>query len=34
MKENVIREKSFDFAIRIVKLSKYLMEDKREFIYK
>ena len=34
MKEtNVIQEKSYAFAIRIVKLSKYLIEEKKEFIY-
>ena len=32
MKENPILEKSFAFALRIIKLSKYLNEDKREFI--
>lgn len=30
--ENVIQEKSFAFAIRIVKLYKYLTEEKKEFI--
>ena len=32
MKENVIKDKSFTFAIRIVKLHKYLVEEKREFV--
>ena len=32
MKENVVMDKSFEFAIRIVKLSKYLVEQKREFV--
>ena len=32
MKENVVRDKSFKFAIRIVKLSKHLVEQKREFV--
>ena len=32
MKENVIKDKSFAFAIRIVKLYKYLVEEKREFV--
>jgi four helix bundle protein len=32
MKENVIREKSFKFALRIIKLNKYLIEEKREFV--
>jgi len=31
MKENVILEKSFDFAVRIVKLNQYLVEQKKEF---
>ena len=30
--ENIILNKSFDFAIRIVKLYKYLSNDKKEFI--
>jgi four helix bundle protein len=32
MKENVIREKSFAFALRIVKLYQFLTETKREFV--
>lgn len=32
MKENAIRLKSFEFALRIVKLSKHLMDEKREFV--
>ncbi|MCT4615821.1 MAG: four helix bundle protein [Marinifilaceae bacterium] len=32
MKENVVKNKSFNFALRIVKLSKYLRNDKREFV--
>lgn len=32
MKENIIKEKSFKFAIRIVNLYKHLKEDKNEFI--
>ncbi len=32
MKNNIIRDKSFDFAIRIVNLYKYLTDNKREFI--
>ena len=31
MKENAIKDKSFDFAVRIVKLYKYLCNDKKEF---
>ena len=32
MKENVLKDKSFAFAIRIVKLYKYLCEEKKEYI--
>lgn len=32
MKNNVIKNKSFDFAIRIVRLYQYLNNDKKEFI--
>ena len=32
MKNNIICEKSYSFAIRIVKLNKYLKEHKREYI--
>ncbi|MFH6987414.1 four helix bundle protein [Flavobacterium collinsii] len=32
MKENIIKDKSFDFAIRIVKLYQYLSVEKKEFI--
>ncbi len=32
MKENIVKDKSFAFALRIVKLSRYLIEDKREFV--
>jgi four helix bundle protein len=31
MKNNVVKNKSFDFAIRIVKLSQYLSNEKKEF---
>ena len=30
--ENVIEQKSFDFAVRIVNLYKYLSADKKEFV--
>jgi TIGR02436 family protein len=30
--KNVIEEKSFDFAVRIVSLYRYLCDDKREYI--
>jgi len=29
---NIILEKAFDFAVRIVKLYKYLCEDKKEYV--
>ena|ERR1019366_3845230 len=32
MAESIVREKSFKFAIRIIKLSKYLVDKKRGFI--
>jgi len=32
MKKNVIKDKSFDFALRIVKLYQYLVKDKKEFV--
>ncbi|SHM46454.1 four helix bundle protein [Flavobacterium chilense] len=32
MKENLIQSKSFDFAVRIVNLYKYLTETKKEFV--
>lgn len=32
MKKILIREKSFEFALRIIKLFKFLNEDKKEFI--
>ena len=32
MKESILAEKSFDFAIRIVNLYKYLTENMREFV--
>ena len=30
--ENIILDKSFEFAVRIVKLYKYLCDDKKEYI--
>ena len=30
--ENIIEKKSFDFAIRIVRLYKYLYDNKKEFV--
>lgn len=32
MKENVVVDKSFAFAVRVVKLYKYLCDEKREFV--
>ncbi|SFD09376.1 four helix bundle protein [Flavobacterium phragmitis] len=32
MKENIIQDKSFDFAVRIVNLYKYLTDVKKEFV--
>jgi four helix bundle protein len=32
MKENIIQQKSFAFAIRIVELFKYLQAEKKEFV--
>ena len=32
MKKNIVKDKSFDFAIRIVKLYKYLTTEKNEYI--
>lgn len=30
--DNVIQKKSYDFAVRIVKLYKYLVDEKKEFV--
>jgi four helix bundle protein len=30
--DNIILDKSFDFAVRVVKLYKYLCDDKKEYI--
>ena len=32
MAENPVKDKSYKFAVRIVRLCKYLMDEKREFI--
>ena len=32
MKKNIILDKSFDFAVRIVNLNKYLVTEKKEFV--
>ncbi len=31
-KKNIVRDKSFDFAVRIVNLNKYLSDEKREYV--
>lgn len=32
MKENILSEKAYQFALRIVKLNKYMNEEPREFV--
>ena len=32
MRENIVKNKSFDFALRIVKLSQHLVKEKNEFV--
>jgi len=32
MKKNIVKEKSFAFAVRVVNLYKFLVEEKREFV--
>src|SRR5258706_12820495 len=32
MKENVVRDKSFVFALRVVKLARYLESERKEFV--
>ena len=32
MKENLLKDKSFRFAVRIIKLYKYLCDEKKEFV--
>lgn len=32
MKESIIQQKSYNFALRIIKLYKYLTEEKKEFV--
>jgi len=32
MKENVVLTKSFDFAVRVVNLYKYLVSEKKEYV--
>ena len=33
MAESILRIKSFAFAVRIVKLARYLREKRKEFVY-
>ena len=32
MKENVLKDKSFDFALRIVKLFQHIQKTKKEYV--
>lgn len=32
MKDNIVKKKSFEFAIRVVKLYQYLQTDKKEYV--
>lgn len=32
MSKSILKDKSFDFALRVIKLYKYLCEEKKEFI--
>lgn len=32
MSDNVLKDKSYDFALRTIKLSRYLVEEKREYV--
>ena len=32
MKESILREKSYQFALRIIKLYKYIIADKTEYV--
>jgi len=32
MKENILKEKSYSFALRIVKMGRFLNEEKKEFV--
>ncbi|MEI8134219.1 MAG: four helix bundle protein [bacterium] len=31
--ENIIQDKSYAFAVRVVRLSKYLIEEKKEYVF-
>jgi four helix bundle protein len=32
IKENIVKDKSYEFALRIIKLYKYLADDKKEYV--
>lgn len=32
MKENIVQQKSYAFALRIIKLYRFLTEEKKEFV--
>jgi len=32
MKDNIVKSKSFDFALRIVKLYQFLVDDRKEYV--
>ena len=32
MKENIVKDKSFVFALRVIKLSRFLMNERKEFV--
>jgi len=32
MKENIVKNKSFEFALSVVKMAKYLQDEKREYV--
>jgi four helix bundle protein len=32
MKENIIRDKSYDFAVRVIRMYQHLSRDKKEFV--
>ena len=32
MKDNVVKDKSYAFALRVIKAYKFLSEEKREFV--
>ncbi len=32
MKENIVQQKSYDFALQIIKLYQYIVQEKKEFV--